>query len=95
MVVDCLCICVLRYAVSFATGVNSNVYIHVRCAKFPDEPTLQEYVAEVIDAFIAGKERFESLSKEDQMLAQKKKDLFALLPPQTKKNLLLHASGND
>lgn len=46
-----------------------------------------------MDVFTAGQEKLESLNKDDQVSAQKKKDLFSLLPPQTKKNILLQASG--
>lgn len=64
-----------------------------RCAKFPKEPKLKKFVLGIMETFTSSSDKMESLSREEQVEAQAKKDLFNLLPPHTKKALLLQASG--
>ena len=65
-----------------------------RCSKFPNEKGLRNYLSGITEAVTAGHKKLESLSREERSVSQTKKDLFGFLPPQTKKKILLQASGN-
>lgn len=61
--------------------------------KFPKDKKLRGYLLEVTEAVVMESKNSEALGKQEQAAAEMKKDLFALLPVQTKKNILLQASG--
>lgn len=65
-----------------------------RCIKFPKEIKLKQYLTTVTEAVVAGHKDLESLSKAEQANSKAKVELFGLMPPKTKKNILLQASGS-
>lgn len=64
-----------------------------RFIKFPKEKKLKQYLSTVTEAVVAGHKSLESLSKVEQANSKAKIELFGLMTPKTKKNILLQASG--
>ena len=64
-----------------------------RCVKFPKERKLKKYLSDVTGAVVRGYKNQDTSEKPEKADAQVKRDLFSFLPPQTKKSILLQASG--
>ena len=64
-----------------------------RFLKFPKETKLKKYLSEVTEAVVAGQKDIGGLNKAEQAEHKSKVELFGFLPPKTKKNILLQASG--
>ncbi len=68
--------------------------ISCRCVKFPKEKKLKKYLSEVTAAVVRGYKNLDASDKVEKGDAQMKRELFSFLPPQTKKSILLQASGS-